>query len=223
MSLIRTLGIAAAALASWLLPATGHAQLVGPTYPAPGGNTFVAGTYSGFDTSAFSQLYWGASSAALPGAGLDGSLHGLTFSGVAGTTATWVGTTGWTDTRNGGNTFYANVPIALQVTVTGLGATPWLPAGAVPGLAASVGAVIDDSAGLSFTRTLAWTATAAGYAANTPLSQIQVGPTPNLTVTSFTGGFYATAPVPEPAGYALALAGFGVLGFSARRRQATKG
>lgn len=113
------------------------------------------------------------------------------------------------------------MPFPLQVAVTGLGATPWLLA-AVPGLAAGVGAVVDDSAGLSFTRTLTWTATAAGCATNTPLSQIQVGPTPNLTVTSFTGGFYATAPVPEPAGYARSPAGFGVLGFAARRRHSTK-
>lgn len=77
--------------------------LLGPAFPPPNGNVsfaFAGNTieFTNFvpDTT-WSELYWGPSSAALPTAGLDGSPHALTFSGIAGTTATWAGTTDWTD------------------------------------------------------------------------------------------------------------------------------
>jgi hypothetical protein len=71
MRYIRTAALAALVTASGVT--TAHAQLIGPTYPAPAGNTFQATpttvgaaartagqerAYGGFDDNSFDQLYW---------------------------------------------------------------------------------------------------------------------------------------------------------------------
>jgi hypothetical protein len=138
--------------------------LLGPAFPPPNGNVsyaFVGACaacsggitvqYTSFvpDTT-WSELYWGLDPAYLPTAGLDGNAHALTFTGVSGTTATWAGTTDWTNPMD--STTYNNVPIELRLTVTGLGGTPWVLSTAIPDLDPGVGtgiaAVADDSASL---------------------------------------------------------------------------
>src|SRR3974390_1721278 len=106
---------------SLLASVSAHAALLGPSYPAPGGNSFSGGTYSGFNTSAFSALYWGSSTAAGPSAGFNGSPNPLTFSSASGQVETFTGTSLWLDHNNG---TFVTVPIELLVTLTGFGAQP---------------------------------------------------------------------------------------------------
>jgi hypothetical protein len=182
---------------SMLSPMTARA-LSGPEDSAPGGDSFAAGAYSDFNKSAFSSLYWGAWSVALPSGGLTAAgLENLTFDGLLnGTTAV----------------YFANnpFPVELLITVTGLGSNPWVLAASVPGLPSAVGAVVNDSAGLPFQRTLY-------FAIDLHQGFKPIG---NYAGTQgiFTPAFYSTAAVPEPKSYALALVGLGVLAFVARYR-----
>jgi len=149
------------------------------------------------DTS-WSELYWGPDSNFLPAAGLDGGLHALTFSGIAGTTATWAGTSDWTDPS--GPTLYMNVPIELRLDIAGLGGAPWAVSTSIPGLdpgpGTGIGAVVDNSASqLDFDINFK-------YVADLPTDGsgnfIPFGTVPTLgggqIVSSFTGGFYTVAP-----------------------------
>jgi hypothetical protein len=67
--------------------------------------------------------------------------------------ATWAGTTSWTNPDTG--TLHLGVPIQMRVTITGLGATPWVLATSIPGLDPGVGngigAVVDNSGAANFT------------------------------------------------------------------------
>jgi hypothetical protein len=81
--------------------ASNASALNGPVYPAPPTNSLsVSGTssgdaggktfsYSGFDDSAFTDLYWGPNDTSLPEAGLDGTLHPMRYSSTSGTTSYW--------------------------------------------------------------------------------------------------------------------------------------
>jgi hypothetical protein len=191
-----------------------HAALIGPSYPAPGGNSYSSGTYSGFDTSAFSALYWGSSSAYPPTAGLNGTADALTFSSASGEVETFTGNTLWLDHSTG---VTITVPMELQITVTGLGANPWVSFAGVNGSdPTGVGDVVNDSAGLSFSATEVFSANVgSGYVA---LNSISV-PTGDAN-SSFTGAFYSAAPVPLPASVWLMISGVGGFAFLARRRKA---
>lgn len=201
------------------------AALIGPVYPAPGGNTFssvgsqisAAGatrTYSGFDTSQFSELYWGASSSSLPTAGLDGVDHVLSFLSTSGTTATWTGTTTWFN--HDSSQTLPNVALRLVIDIGGLGANPWVTASSL-GLAPSIGAVVNLSTGSSFTANLKFMAdTGTGFQA---LNAIDAT---NLTRAGFAGAFYYADPLVDPAAVpepqSLALFGLGLLAVAMRRR-----
>jgi hypothetical protein len=125
--------------------------LVGPAYPAPGGNTFFLsgnpsagdaggqdGNYGTFDLVYFNELYWGPQWGAGPGpqAGLDGVLHSLAFLSISGTTAVWQGTTSYTSPGGPGPASCASCDIRLEIDISGLGANPWLPEASVVGLTA---------------------------------------------------------------------------------------
>jgi hypothetical protein len=199
-----------------------HAQLIGPNFPAPGGTTYIPGgtpadgpggatnNYSGFNTSFFSSLYWGADSGATPTAGLDNIAHPLTLSSIVGDVATFTGTTSWLDHNNG---LTVTVPMELLITVTGLGATPWVSFAAVNGSDPfGVGAVVDDSAGNPFTVNLSFLANVgSGYQA---MNTIAV-PT-NYENANFYGAFYSA--VPLPASFWLMLSALGTLVLTMRRR-----
>ena len=201
------------------------AALIGPVYPAPGNNTFssagsqisAAGatrSYGGFDTSAFSELYWGASSSSLPTAGLDGVDHVLSFLSASGTTATWTGTTSWFNHNT--NQTLPSVALRLVIDIGGLGANPWATAASL-GLSPSIGALVNVSSGSSFTANLKFMAdTGSGFQA---LNTIDAT---NLTRAGFAGAFYYADPLVDPAAVpepqTIALFGLGLLAIAVRRR-----
>jgi hypothetical protein len=217
------------AVVSLLGAAFADAAVIGPVYPAPGGNQFSGSgsagdpggrtnSYSNFDTSAFSELYWGAWSGSPPAAALDGSLDSMTFTGAAGTVATWNGTTSWVNPMT--NVLVMNVPTQLTITIAGLGPNPWVSFAAVNGSDPSgVGAVVDNSLGANFSATLAFFANVgSGWQ---PLNIIDQRPNPSgQTRSSFSGGFYSAAPVPLPAAAWLLLSGLMGVIFAGKRRSA---
>lgn len=204
--------------------------LTGPVFPAPGGTTFSGSgqqgntggriwNYSGFDTSKFSSLYWGPSITSLPSASLDGTLHSLTFAGISGTTATWSGSTSYT---NPTSNFTSTVNLYLTISVNGLGANPWVPASSL-GLP-TAGALVNNSSGADFSAKIQFTGYGTSANVGTPLNSFQQPPTPppvlSKTITSFSGAFYYVSPVPEPEEWAMMMLGFPLMGWVARSKQA---
>jgi hypothetical protein len=226
--------IAASALVAGMVLAatTANATLIGPVYPAPGGNAFsqsgssagssggVTNSYSGFDTGAFSALYWGPQwGSDGPQATLDGTLHDLAFLGISGTTAIWQGTTSYTSPGGpGALSPCASCPIRFVVDITGLGANPWVTERSVAGLSAlapGIGAVVDDSSGADFSANLQFQADlGGGFVA---INGVLQGAPGGQTGSSVSGAFYS-APVPEPGTLAMLLAGVASLSAWARRR-----
>jgi len=191
---IRILMPAAVLLLGGMTPA---AAIIGPVYPPPGGVDFAtsggqAGDpgginfhFTNFDPGQFSELYWGPASADAVLLTLNGGPADdiLAFSSVSGNAAEWTGTS-----------FYANagvdVPTRFTLTITGLGANPFVDAGSV-GADPGIGVLADDSAGLDFTANLLFEALVQGtwQAVNT-LPQ----PGGGYTSTSFSGGFFYEPP-----------------------------
>jgi len=217
-----------ACVAGALAFSTGYASaaLIGPTYPAPGGNSFsssgsqisAAGatrSYGSFNTSAFSTLYWGSDSSSLPGAGLDGTAHTLSFSSTSGTTATWLGTTSWFNHNT--NTNNTNVSVEMLIDIGGLGATPWVTASSL-GLNSNLGALVDLSSGQNFTANVKFLANVGnGFQS---LDSIDAS---GLVKASLNGAFYysdpngSTAGVPEPG--TTGLLAIGALAVASLRRR----
>jgi hypothetical protein len=177
------------------------AVIIGPAYPAPGGNSWASSgilpvhlggvnyIYSGFDSSAFTDLYWGAWDATTTSATLDGTLHNLAFSGVSGNTATWTGTTSWYDHNvypDGQN--YPSIPIKLDITITGTGS--WVAAAGL-GLTGRSDYVWDTTKGQDYTANLQFLADAGS--GMKPLDQFPVQDYLNMQA-NFWGGFYSIPP-----------------------------
>lgn len=185
-----------------------QAALVGPSWPAPGGTTFTSSgvspgdgirtwSYSEFDTAAFSELYWGPAGAVFSRLSGSGPGSTMTFSGISGggTVAYWTGTAYYLDNSLQQRT----APTLFRATANN--SMSWI-LGSSVGLPA-VGAVVDNTAGVDFNvnlEFLVWN----GYS-YMPLNAFgnlydHGSASPN-TQTSFSGGFYSAAPVPEPSTY----------------------
>jgi hypothetical protein len=202
-----------------------QAATMGPVYPPPGGVTFsgvgsaggVGGrtnSYSSFDVSGLSGLYWGADSGNLPASGLNGTLSAMTFQSVIGTQATWSVVSSW---FNPTTSVTSLETILLTISIAGLGANPWIDATTV-GLASSIGWIVDNSLGQNFTANLAFTVPTEGGLALNSLQQLaSCGGNP-CARSSFAGAFYYVVnSVPEPG--TLALTAFGLLGIGFVRRK----
>ena len=147
-------------------------------------------------TTSWSELYWGPSSGALPSGGLDATQHALAFSGISGTTATWAGTTSWTNPTTG--TTHTGVPIQMRVTITGLGATPWSLSTSHPqldpGAGTGIGAVISDAAGVNFNANVQFLADIPTDGAGNFIALNTVQNGGGKTLSSFTSAFYTRVP-----------------------------
>lgn len=206
-----------------LAPLGASAALIGPAYPAPGGNSFSAGgapsagdaggrifSYSSFDNSAFSALYWGPNSGILPSAALDGTLDPMSLSSVSGTQAIWEGSTIWT---NPTTLVVTGAATRLRITISGLGATPWVSFAGVNGTdPTGVGVVADNSAGVNYSATIEFLAnTGSGWVPINTILQPPGGCGGPCTKTNFAGAFYSS-PVPVPAAVWLLGSALGLLG-----------
>jgi len=194
----------------------------GPAYPAPGGNlasgSGLAGnaggrtvSYSGFNVTGLSNLWQGLDLAFPPGAGLDGSLHSLSFGGVSGATATWSGSTSWTNpTTLATGTF----PIKLDISLVS-GPPTWTTLPLAGYTFPAIGAVLDNSTGANYAINILFSANVgSGFV---PINTIpQLSSPAALTQSSFSLGFYSVA-VPEPSTYVLG--GMALVGLLAFRRR----
>lgn len=212
-----------------------HAATIGPVYPAEGGNVWVGNgvsaadgvaiwNYSNFDVSGVTGLYFGLDQVSIygpAGAGLSGSPDAFVFDGASGQTATWTALTIWDDPNSGGGV--APATTRLEMTITGLGANPWITNLASVGLDdtgtfGALGAVADNSAGADFV--LTWTIMADTGSGYIPINDVQqpAGPPYDQTRSSVATGFYHTSAVPLPAAAWLFISALGGL-VVAKRKQ----
>jgi len=198
----------------------------GPDYPAPGGNGFsfsgdLGGAggrdvdYTGFDvvTPGLVYLWQGLWEPDAAVASLDGSPHALSFDSVGGGTATWIGTTSWTDPDT--SIFYASVPLKMEITINS-GPVSWeaLPKAGFDFPA--IGAVLNNSSGGDYQINVQFTADTPVSVGYVPLDSVnQSG---GGTLSSISLGFYSV--VPEPSTFLLAGVGLAVAaGYGLRRRR----
>jgi hypothetical protein len=186
-------------------------SFAGPAFPPDGGNvdfnfTGDANTaggsqlaFSNFSPTSWTALYWGAASGDLPTAGLDGSLHSLSFGGISGgnTIVTWQGTSPWTDPSD--NSVHI-VPIQLTITlITPPSGVVWTDSttisGLDPGAGTGTGAVVNvapSGTAQNFTVQFEYQA---DIPTDDPTGFIPFSNVPQtgggLTVESFDGGFYS--------------------------------
>jgi hypothetical protein len=203
--------------------------LVGPSYPPPGGVDWSGngvnaadGTavwnYDNFNANAFNELYFGLNQLDYgpAGAGLSGTADTFSLFGVSGQTAEWRANTTW---FNPGTQANQAAETRLTMTVTGLGATPWITDLASIGLDVGfgdLGAVVDNSNGLDFV--LTWNIQAnTGSGWQTINSVLQDISNTGDTRSSVGTGFYSAVPIPAAAW----LFGSGLLGLVgiARRKK----
>lgn len=195
-------------------------------YPAPGGNSYSASgpgpifgvqsrTYSGFNPSAFSQLWWGPQVGLAMDGAIDSAGETLTVSSGLGTsTLVLTGTTSITT-----STVYTR----FTATITG-GAGVWIDPttvgvapGTIPALAellATVPFTVNVSAEASFVDGLFYSPFIPFFDNNS------ANPQDGNAISSIGGDFYyAPATVPLPAALPLAAAGFGIMALMGWRRR----
>ena len=148
-------------------------------------------TYSGFNASAFDDLYWGVNKTDYPfGAGLNGTLLPFSFSNLAGNVATWSLTSDYLDAYPPGTGSLMSIPIEFRMTLVSGGSL--ILASSVPGLDPTLGAVVDTLGGGNFQVKLEFVALGLP---ETGLNEIDKLQSAGLTRSSFGGGFYWTDPV----------------------------
>ena len=190
------------------------ASPIGPVFPAPGGVAPLAPcgvpgcsglpggrtfNFTLLDPSQFADLYWGVWDGAFPGAALDGSINGapevMSFSGLSGNVATWIGTTNWDDPDTAPTT---TTPVTTMLQITLLSGGTWVDA-ATLGLNPALGYVV-DVAGAAFSTNILFSAkTANNFSTFIPINTVEQGGAPQKTQTSFSGAFYYE-PVSVPDG-----------------------
>ncbi|MFT7220493.1 MAG: hypothetical protein ACI8Z1_002110 [Candidatus Azotimanducaceae bacterium] len=208
-----------------------NAAVLGPTYPAPGGNTFSgsgSGTegganwnYGGFDSGAYDQMWFGLNNTdyGISGAGLHGSANPFVLFSVSGTTAEWRADTTWKISTSTTDE-HKDAQTRLLMDVSGLGTNPWITDLVGIGLGAflNIGAVVDLSAGSAFS--LNWEIeadTGSGWQnLNGPSGVQQHADHDGFNNSSFATGFYYTESVPAPGGLLLLALGFVAMGLKRR-------
>ena len=243
-----------------LLPIVTNAALDGPAWPAPGGTTYswtgnsgMAGgqtnTYTGFDNSAYSALYWGADSSYSVGLSFNtdgetssnpftGSGEVMTFnladSNLADGIAVWTGSTvmGWYDDETHADPVWhtAAVQTKFVVTVTDLsGNAIAFMDSSLAGGPASIGALVEVTDPAGFKANMEWYAKLDNDTNWTPALEFfnlsaydnhGTGDYINYNA-QFAGGFYSSPAVPEwPSGILALMGGLtGIRGIIFRRRR----
>jgi hypothetical protein len=226
MKALSTSTIAGAVFLALLSSSSGYADvLTSPgVYPAPGGTTFsgvgsaASGirtvTYSGFDTSAYDQLWWGPVVSASMNGVANNTMNSVTIS-ADGLTATWTGTT----FVNGVN-YTGNVSTEFVATLTG---ATWTTA-ASAGISGPL-AVLEVINGASFSMTQQFLANiGSGYQSFLTVNNAIHPYVSGQALTSVNGQFFYTDPiqntpaVPEPSTWAMIILGFAGVGFAAYRK-----
>jgi hypothetical protein len=202
------------------------AGLIGPVYPAPGGNSFsssgnsgTAGgktySYSGFDPTQYDQLYWGPTDILNVYNSGDPTPADMSFVGHTGNVYEFDSTTPWAFLDSFEGTQQLNTRLLL--TVTGLGAVDTeTDLGATGGNSTyPLFEVTEDfSANFVFESfdDAAWTAITDYQNQNNNFNGA------GTTHSSASFGFYSTSAVPEPSTMLLFGTGLAALSFIRRRR-----
>ncbi len=166
--------------------------------------------YYGFDSSQFTQLYYGInpnppSDIYLPNVNLDGVDTTLVFQEVDGTTAMWTGSTVADLSGDGPMT----IPLRFLMTITGLGDNPWVDPASVS-LPLAMGAAVADPEGLDFKLNFFFQADYGdGFG---PLVPAPFGSQGGTVGSSVGYTFFVVRPTPEPATLVMAMmGGFGLV------------
>ena len=173
-----------------------------------GSATGSAASYSGFDASQFTAMYFGvnpdpSTQFTQPTVNFNGGLTTLSFASVQGTTAVWQGSAIADLAGNGPQL----IPLKFLLTIASLGSDPWIDPTSV-GLPSLMGAVIADPSGLDFTAELHFQADyGSGFG---PLTPAPFGSQGGRVGSSVGFAFFVVRPTPEPSSLALAVAGFAV-------------
>ena len=192
------------------------------------------GTYSGFDPSAYGQLYFGESSNFSIGVSMDAgnSVSGAEWMHLTSMSGNTVQLQGATSLFNSANSLTYTVNTRLTLLLFDASDNPInFVSGASVGLpnvefladvtAASASGGFHYNAQLLTNACLGFNCSLFDSAANT-FANFHGDGGGTLLQTSISTGFFSTSPIPEPESYAMMLAGLGLVGFIARQRKQAK-